>query len=194
VSVTSGGSEMKLKKRLVDTSNRIIILSALLLVVIIVLSPKSQDSVEIVIEETTSNIIFRYGSSSGKHPNELDTFKGIFIKDMVNKDPVMTKLDLTQEEMDTIHRMMVEIDFFSYPEWFHPKIEGDIISTQTPFTGYYLEYHNESGTKVVYWTTQYTALEDTQYQNLKELALLIIEILQAKPEYKKLPEPTAGYA
>jgi len=176
------------------TSERIIILSALLLVVIIVLSPKSQDSVEIVIEETTSNIIFRYGSSHGKHPNELNTFKGIFTKDMVNKDPVTTKLDLTQDELDTIYQKMVDIDFFSYPNWFHPKIEGDIHSTQTPFTGYYLEYHNETGTKVVYWTTQYSAPEDTQYQNLKELAHLIIEIIQAKPEYKKLPEPTAGYA
>jgi len=185
---------MKGKKRLADTSNRIIILSALLLVVIIVLSPKSQDSVEIVIEETTSNIIFRYGSSHGKHPNELDTFKGIFTKDMVNKDPVTTKLDLTQEEMDTIHRMMVEIDFFSYPKAFHPKLEGDIHSTQTPFTVYYIEYHDESGTKVVYWTTQYTSPEDTQYQNLKELAYLIIEMIQTKPEYQELPEPTAGYA
>ncbi len=119
----------------------------------IVLPPKSQDSIEIVIEETTSNIIFRYGSSHGKHPNELDTFKGIFTKDMVNKDPVTTKLDLTQEEMDTIHRMMVEIDFFSYPTAFHPKLEGDIYSMQTPFTVYYIEYHNETGTKIVYWTT-----------------------------------------
>jgi len=75
---------------------------------------------------------------------------------MVNKDPVTTKLDLTQDELDTIYQKMVDIDFFSYPKGYHPKLEGDIVSTQTPFTVYYIEYHNENGTKVVYWTTQYT--------------------------------------
>ena len=166
----------------------------LILGIIIVTAPMIQDKSEITIEETTSNIIFRFGSSHGKHPNELDTFKGTFIKDMVNRDPASTKLDLTQEEMDTIHRMMVEIDFSSYPKSFHPTIEGDIMGTTTPFTAYYLEYHDESGAKAVYWTTQYTAPEDTRYQNLKELAHLIIATIQAKPEYQEMPEPTAGYA
>ena len=87
-----------------DASERIIILSALILVMIIVFSPKSQDSFESIIEETTSNIIFRYGSSHGMHPNELDTIKGKFTKDMVNMEPVWIRLDFTQEEMDTINR------------------------------------------------------------------------------------------
>ena len=36
--------------------------------------------------------------------------------------------------------------------------------------------------------------EDTQYKNLRELAHLIIEIIQAKPEYQELAKPKAGYA
>ncbi len=126
--------------------------------------------------------------------NELNTFKGIFTKNMVNKDPITTKLDLTQEELDTVYRKMVDVDFFSYPRFFNPKLEGDIIGESTPFSIYYLEYKDETRTKIVQWNDKYWAPEDTQYQNLKELASIIIEIIQSKPEYKKLPEPSAGYA
>ena len=177
-----------------DASERIVSLTALILILIIVFSPKSQDSSESIIRETTSNIIFRYGSSHGKHPNELDTFKGKFTKDMVNMEPVWVLLDFTQDEMGTIDRKMAEIDFFSYPKRYQPKREGEIISQQTPFTAYYLEYHNESGKKVVYWTTSWDAPEDVQYQDLNELAHLIFDIIQAKPEYQILLDPSAGYA
>jgi len=177
-----------------DASERIVILTALVLISIIVVSPKNQGSFESIIGETTSNIIFRYGSSHGKHPNELDTFEGKFTKDMVNMEPVWTLLDFTQEEMDAINRKMAEIDFFSYLKRYQPKREGELISQQTPFTAYYLEYHNESGKKVVYWTTAWDAPEDVQYQNLNELAHLIVDTIQAKPEYQILLDPSAGYA
>jgi hypothetical protein len=181
-----------------DASERIIILSALLLFTILIGSPKIENQTEIQTEiplvTTTSNIIFRYGVSGAKHPNELDTIRGYFQKDMVNKEPAWTKMDLTQNELDTIYQKMVEIDFFSYPKGFQPKLEDDVIGITTPFLVYNLEYQNETVSKVVYWNTQYIAPKDTQYTNLKELAQLIIELIQAKPEYQKLPKPTAGYA
>ncbi len=175
-------------------SQRIIILSALLLVMITITTLLIQDKSEITIEETTSNILFRYGVSGGKHPNELDTVKGIFQKDMVNKDPAWTKMDLTQDELDTIYQKMVDIDFFSYPKVFQPKLEGEVIGELGVVSTYYLEYKDDTRTKIVQWNVKYDAPDDIQYQNLKELAHLIIEIIQAKPEYKKLPEPTVGYA
>jgi hypothetical protein len=177
-----------------DTSQRIIILSALMLVVITVIAPMIQDKSETTIEETTSNIIFRFGVLGGKHPNELDTIRGYFQKDMVNKDPITTKLDLTQDELDTIYQKMVEIGFFSYPKDFQPKLEGEVIGEVSPVSIYYLEYKDDTRTKIVQWNVKYDAPDDIQYQNLKELAHLILEIIQAKPEYQKLPEPTAGYA
>ena len=177
-----------------DNSDRIIILSAVVLFTILLGSPKIEDQTEIPLVTTTSNIIFRYGVSGGKHPNKLDTIKGYFQKDMVNKDPAWTKMDLTQDELDTIYQKMVDIDFFSYPKGFQPKMEGEAIGDVTPFSVYYLEYKDETRTKVVYWTTQYSVPTDTQYMNLRELAHLIIEIIQAKPEYQKMPKPTAGYA
>ena len=142
---------------------------------------------------TTFNVIFRYGVSGAEHPNELNTLEGIFIKDMVNKEPVSTKLDLTQEEIDTIYNMMTEIDFFSYPKSFKPTIKGDIFGIQTPFMVYYLEYQDEYRTKSVSWNDEYIDTGDVEYQNLNQLARMIIFIIEAKPEYKKLPKPTAGY-
>ncbi len=177
-----------------NTSQRIITLSALLLVMVTVTALLIQDKSEIIIEETTSNIIFRYGIVGGKNPNELDTVKGIFQKDMVNKGPAWTKMDLTQDELDTIYQKMVDIDFFSYPQVFQPKLEGEVIGEVSPFSTYYLEYKDDTRTKIVQWNVKYDAPEDIQYQNLKELAHIIIEIIQAKPEYQELPEPTAGYA
>ena len=124
--------------------------------------------------------------------NELDTLKGIFIKDMVNKDPVRTTLDLSQEELDTIYQKMVDIDFFSFPRFYNP-ILGEYIGAGTPFSIFYLEYINETGTKIVQWDNKYSPTTDTGYNNLKEFAYLIIRIIQDKPEYKELPEPTGGY-
>ena len=111
-------------------------------------------------------------------------------------EPVWIRLDFTLEEMDTIDRKMAEIDFLSYPKRYQPEPirEGELVSQRTPFTAYYIEHHNESGTKVVYWTTARDAPEDVQYQNLNELATLIIEMIQAKPEYQILLDPSAGYA
>ena len=165
----------------------------LILGIIIVTAPIIKDKSEIATFATTSNIIFRYGISGAKHMNELNTFKGIFTKDMVNKDPIKTKLDFTQEEMDTIYKKMIDSEFFSYPRGFQPKLEGDVIGEVTPFSIYYLEYRDGARIKIVQWNTKYWAPEDTVYQNLKELASLIIELIQDKPEYQKLPEPTAGY-
>lgn len=165
--------------------------SFLLLGIIIVTAPMIQDKSEIATFATTSNIIFRYGIAGAKHMNELNSFKGIFTKDMVNKAPIKTKLDLTQLELDTIYQKMVEIDFFAYPRSFQPKPEGDVIGDVTPVSIYYLEYKDETRTKIVQWNNALSVPEDIQYQNLKELAHLIFEIIQAKPEYQDLPEPTA---
>lgn len=172
----------------------VIFTTFLILGIVIVTAPKIQDKSEIATFATKSNIIFRYGISGAKHMNELNTFKGIFTKDMVNKDPVKTKLDLTQYELDTIYQKMIDIEFFSYPRRFHPKLEVDVIGEVTPFSIYYLEYKDETRTKIVQWNTRYWAPEDTKYKNLKELSHQIIKIIQDKPEYQKLPEPTAGYA
>jgi hypothetical protein len=145
------------------------------------------------IYTTSTNILFRYGISGAKHMNELNTSKGIFTKDMVDKDPVKTNLDLNQDELDTIFKKMVEIDFFSYPRNYQPQREGDVHGYTTPSSIYYLEFKDDTGTKIVQWSDKYYVPDDAGYEKLMELADQIIDIIEAKPEYKKLPKPTAAY-
>lgn len=164
----------------------------LLGLLVFVYSPKISDF-SYTTYDTTTNIIFRWGHSAKNYPNELNTFIGSFRKDMVNKAPVWTRLDLSQEELDTIYQKIVEIDFFSYPRGFNPTLEGEVIGTMSHFSNYYLEYQNETGTKIVQWNSQYWAPNDTRYQNLFELSSFIQDIIEAKPEYQRLPKPTAGY-
>ena len=118
--------------------------SFLLLGIIVVTAPIILDKSEIATFETTSNIIFRYGIAGAKHINELNTFKAVFTKDVVNKAPVKTRLDLTQFELDTIYQKMGEIDFFAYPKSFKPKPEGNIAVDVSPVSIYYLEYRDEN--------------------------------------------------
>jgi hypothetical protein len=176
-----------------DTSERIIILSGLLLAILFISTPFFQAQSEFEKYPTTSNIIFRYGISVAEYPNELDTFRGLFTKDMVDKAPSKTSLDFTQEEMDEIKQMMVEIDFFSYPKNYQPTIEGKIIATTFPYYVYYLKYYDEFGIRVVKWNDQHMSTGDPEYYNLNQLARLIISIIQEKPEFQKLPQPTSAY-
>ena len=165
----------------------------LLGILVFVSAPKIPDATPThVTYDTTSNIVFRWCVIGAKYPNELDSLSGIFIKDMVRKDPVSTRLDLSQEELDTIYQKMVDIDFFSFPRFYNP-ILGEKIGASTPFMIYYLEYINETGTKIVQWDDKYSPTTDTGYNNLKELARFIIRIIIDKPEYKELPKQDGGY-
>jgi hypothetical protein len=136
------------------------------------------------------NIVFRYGVGA---KNELNTLKGTYTKDMVNKPPITTKLQLTQDELESIHLKALEIDLFDYPWTIHTMPKGDIIGMITPYSTYYVEVWNGTTKNAVVWNNKYDT-ENEKYYDLMELVHLIIEIILSHPEYQKLPEPTAGYA
>lgn len=49
--------------------------------------------------------------------------------------------------------------------------------------------------KIMKWSDRFTTTtEHERYDDIMELVRLIIEIISSHPEYKRLPEPTAGYA
>ena len=140
-------------------------LTFLLGILVFVYAPKISDTPQTTYD-TTSNIVFRWCVIGAKHPNELDTLNGSFAKNMVRGRPVWTRLDLSQEELDIIYQKLVDIDFFSYPRVFYPTHESDKRGAGTPFSIYYLEYKNETGTKIVQWDTKFPVPKDTRYNNL----------------------------
>jgi hypothetical protein len=81
------------------------------------------------------HIYFMYGvmadDSYGR--NVLDTLRGTYTKDMVVDETVTTKLMLTDEELETIYRKMVEIDFFSFPELYKSEATSEVTCVITRF-------------------------------------------------------------
>ena len=141
-------------------------------------------------EESNFNLEFKYGVMAG---NILDTFKGTYTKDMVTDPPITVELSLSEEEKETIYQKMVEIDFFNYPDEFTVDVPPDeFIGIMTPYNSYYFKVEYNSQIKELWWEDEITN-PDEKADKLRELVLLIRNIVESKEEYKALPEPTSGY-
>ncbi|MEW9673907.1 hypothetical protein [Ammoniphilus sp. 3BR4] len=123
--------------------------------------------------------------------NILNTFEDTFTKDMVVDPAITINLKLSQEEMKTIYDEMRRINILDYPTRFDP--ESNII--ETPHQSYYLKIQISGEQKEIYWEQGISSGEDEAIK-LKELIDWYIrdEIIQSRPEYKKLPEPRGGYS
>jgi protein involved in sex pheromone biosynthesis len=141
-------------------------------------------------QEEGFNFIFKYGVTGA---NVLDTFQGKFTKDMISEAPITIEFNLTSEEMDSIYQKMLEIDFFSYPDEFEVTVpEGELARMVLPYSSYYFKVEHAGGIKELTWEDKITNT-DAQADKLKELIHLIRDIIELKPEYLVLPEPSGGY-
>jgi hypothetical protein len=135
-------------------------------------------------------LIFRYGVMAR---NELNTFKGTFTKDMVSDPSITVNLSLSEEELDSIYRKMVEIDFFDYPDEFSVSVlPWESVGMITPHSSYYFKVEYDSKVKELRWEDKITN-KDEKADKLRELIKLIRDIIESKEEYQKLPKPTSGY-
>ncbi len=141
------------------------------------------------------HIYFRYGvmadDSYGR--NVLDTYRGTYTKDMVVDEAVTTTLVLTDEELETIYRKMMEIDFFSFPELYKPEAKSEVTCVFTPASSYHYEVTYNWTVKKVTWSNAYYCSEDQETRDLMALNKVILSIVESKPEYQALPEPKEGY-
>lgn len=140
-------------------------------------------------------IYFRYGvmadDSYGR--NILDTYRGTYTKDVVVDEAVTTTLVLTDEELETIYRKMMEIDFFSFPELYKPEAKSEVTCVFTPASSYHYEVTYNGTVKKVTWSNAYYCSEDQETRDLMALNKVILSIVESKPEYQALPEPKEGY-
>lgn len=136
------------------------------------------------------NLIFKYGVMAR---NELNTFKGTYTKDMVSDPSITVNLSLSEEELDSIYRKMVEIDFFDYPDEFSVSVPaGESFGMVTPYFSYYFKVEHDAKIKELWWEDEIKN-ENIKADKLRELIKLIWNIIEAKEEYQRLPEPTSGY-
>ena len=140
--------------------------------------------------EANFNLIFKYGVMAR---NELNTFQGTCTKDMVSDPSITVNLSLSKEELDRIYQKMVEIDFFDYPDEFSVSVPpGQSVGMVTPHSSYYFKVEYDTRVKELWWEDKIIN-ENEKAGNLRELIKLIKDIIEAKEQYQKLPEPTSGY-
>ena len=140
-------------------------------------------------ETSNLNLVFRYGVGA---KNELNTFNGTYTRDMVMDPPITVNLSLTEEDLDRIYEKMLEINFFDYPDEFSVSTAGGSFGIMTPYSSYYFKVEYDSSIKELRWKDE-ISYPDENADRLRELIQLIREIIEAKEEYKSLPEPTGGY-
>ena len=131
------------------------------------------------------NLVFKYGVGA---KNELNTFRGMFTKDMVSDPSITIRLTLSKQELAQIYQKMVEIGFFNYSDSFPLRQDGSV----TPSSDYYLKVENGSRTKEVRWNSN-SQLDTNVDKGLHETADLIRSIIEQKLEYKILPPPRSAY-
>lgn len=136
------------------------------------------------------NLIFKYGVGAG---NELNTFEGIYTKDMVQNPPAKIKMPLGKEEMNRIYQKMLEIKFFDYPDKFSvTPPSGEPVGMVTPCSKYFLKVEVNSKIKELSWDDCITN-KDERADKLRELIRFIENIIESRTEYKGLPAPKGGY-
>jgi hypothetical protein len=141
-------------------------------------------------QEGEFNFILKYGVMA---KNEIDTFHNTVTKDLIMDPSITISLSLTEGEMDEIYQKMVEIDFFNYPDEFKVIVpEGELIHLVTPYYSYYFRVEKDAMVKELKWEDEIMN-PDEKADRLRELISLIRDIVESRPEYQVLPEPSGGY-
>ena len=122
--------------------------------------------------------------------NELDTFAGTYQKDLVMDGYKKIPFELTDEELNRIVDKANAVGFFDFPDsiTYDPTVDSlamNIVPTPPP---QFLRIQYDGKDHTVIWIYPLPAHNST-LEKLFELRDLIIQIIEAKPEYKALPPP-----
>lgn len=131
------------------------------------------------------NFVLNYGVNA---KNQIDTQKGTYTKDMVTVPSVTTTLKLSDEEINEIYTTMRDINILSCPDNFAPETNRIV----EPFKTYSIKIIVNGVEKSIYWKDEHLS-EKEEAVKLRDLFKRIHEMIIAKEEYKKLPEPQGGY-
>lgn len=127
------------------------------------------------------NVIFKYGVGA---KNELNTFAQTYTKDMIIDPSVTIPLKLADSELTGIHQKLNDLNLFNESA---KPVEGNVMVM--PCSSYYLKVQINSEQKELFWDYCRGRMSD----KFQQFANYIIEIIESKEEYKKLPAPRGGY-
>jgi hypothetical protein len=159
----------------------------LLLTAIVLLQLSCTDS-GTMPQDRRFNVMVKFGIEAR---NELNTFNDTFTKDLILDGTSTTKLVLSQEDFDSIETRFLNIDIFSYPDTFVAQ-HTDTVGFFTQHQTYILKVQLDSRWKDVFWEDSIIS-SNTQAMQLRETVELIRRLVEATPEYKRLPPTRGGY-
>lgn len=135
---------------------------------------------------------FEYGSCL---TNRADTFTNTFRKDMGDQRTRTIPLMLTPVKMETIYRQLVASDFFSYPPVYKVQLptSGEAAAV-TPASRYRWIVRSAGRTTTVAWLDEIVKPNPPEAQRLRDLATLMVNLIESRPEVKQLPQPNVGCA
>jgi len=135
-------------------------------------------------------LIFEYGACG---TDRLDTFRGDFTKDRLVESAVTIPITVTLSDKISIYQKIIAIDFFSYPSHYEiPVALAGSVTAIEPANHYLFIVRNEGQTKAVEWLDNIVEPKTAEADRLRELASLLMEMIDAKPEVKRLPAPNGG--
>lgn len=142
------------------------------------------------VEEEINLILFNHNR---RPKNSLNTLRGIFTKDLVLNGKAKTKLALTEAEMKEIENYIVKNNIMDYPDEITFETKNDIGRMKS-----YLTIYLDGKKKSIEWNSfrnwkDYTEDMKKQVDILNSLETKIIEFIENKEEFKKLPLRKGGY-
>lgn len=144
--------------------------------------------------EPETNFAFRlsYGSC---FRSTLDTFEGTYRTVVGDMEPVTIPVTLTDEQRTAVYQKVMAIDFFRYPETFRVQYdENDTVGMVTPASDYRITVRNGQQTHEVFWRDEIFEPTSKEAEQLRELLLMIIEMIKSNPDVQNLPPLNAGCA
>jgi hypothetical protein len=123
--------------------------------------------------------------------DKIDTFEGMYIKDLLLGQTAATQLKLTDEEMERIYKEMAAIDIMNYPEIFSPPYkdnpEPDANVNVTPYETYYIKIQVANQVREISWYDTNDSKAEAAVK-LRNAVKMIDKIIKNKEEYMKLPK------
>lgn len=124
--------------------------------------------------------------------NEIDTFQGVYTKDLVLDGVAQIELVFTNEERDRIYEEMKKIDLLVRSKKVTNQDKDGSYCGSDPVEATIISMVVNGKTHEVSWTT-----DNCQTQDLLELEGFVDfiheKLIVTKKEYQKLPSETGGY-
>jgi len=140
-------------------------------------------------EDRNFNFSLKYGILARNH---IDTFHDTFTKDLILNGTISVPFVLSEDEFSRIQQKLLEIDFFSYPDTFVVELTDSLIGYLRPHPTYLFKVKLDSITKALFWEDE-VVTNNPRAINLRAAINSIIQIIESKPEYRRLPPAKGGY-